>query len=365
MTPELIIDGSQGEGGGQIVRSSLALALVTGRPVAIENIRAGRDKPGLMRQHLTAVQAAAAVCGGTTNGAEIGSSALSFEPQPVRAGQHHFRVGTAGSATLVLQTILPALLIAEGRSTLVLEGGTHNPWAPPFDFLDKAFLPLVNRMGPRVVATLDRYGFYPAGGGRFTVTIEPCPRLTGFQLLERGPITSRRARAIVANLPAHIATREVRRILDKLTWDRSTCDVEQVASQGPGNIVCVEIGSEPVTEVFTSCGRAGTKAERVADEVVRQVRDYLSTEAPVGPFLADQLLLPLGISAWQARQDGRPGGGAFCTLPLTRHSTTHLDILRQFLDIEIEVVPSEDAKTCRVRVGACERSESSGDLAAN
>src|SRR6478752_4247267 len=146
MTTNLLINGAQGEGGGQIVRSSLALALVTGKSVTIENIRAGREKPGLMRQHLTAVQAAATVCGGVVKGAEIGSRSLIFEPRPVRAGEYQFSVGTAGSATLVLQTVLPALLIADGPSELVLEGGTHNQWAPPFDFLARVFLPLINRM---------------------------------------------------------------------------------------------------------------------------------------------------------------------------------------------------------------------------
>src|SRR5262245_64635982 len=163
MTPALHIDGSHGEGGGQIVRTSLALAVVTGRSVAIDNIRAGRKEPGLKRQHLAAGNAAGEICGGRVTGAAVGSRAVTLEPGPVRPGNYHFRVGTAGSATLVLQTVLPALLIADGPSTLVLEGGTHNPWAPPFDFLEKAFLPLVNRMGPHVEVELERHGFYPAG----------------------------------------------------------------------------------------------------------------------------------------------------------------------------------------------------------
>jgi len=348
MDEHLHIDGAQGEGGGQIVRSSLALALVTGRPVTIENIRAGREKPGLMRQHLTAVQAVEAVCGGVLKGAEIGSQSLTFEPQPVRAGKYQFSVGTAGSATLVLQTVLPALLIAEAPSELVLEGGTHNQWAPPFDFLQKSFLPLVNRMGPRVSVTLERHGFYPAGGGRFTVAIEPCASLTGFDLLERGPLLSRRACAFIANLPDHIADREVERILEKLTWDPSCGASDRVQAHGPGNVVFVEVASEHVTEVFTAFGRTGARAEKVADEVIEQVRNYITTDVPIGCYLADQIMLPLGISVWQAVKNRR--GSSFRTLPLTRHSTTHIEILRQFLDIDIRVERSDEGRTCKVSI---------------
>lgn len=350
MTTDILINGAQGEGGGQIVRSSLALALVTGKSVTIENIRAGREKPGLMRQHLTAVQAAAEVCGGAVKGAEIGSQSLRFESRPARAGSYQFSVGTAGSATLVLQTVLPALLIADGPSELVLEGGTHNQWAPPFDFLQKAFLPLINRMGPRVTATLERHGFYPAGGGRFTVAIEPCPKLTGFDLFERGPILSRRVTALVANLPPHIAEREVERILSKMTWEPSCGASDRVQAHGPGNVVFVEITSDHVTEVFTAFGRTGASAEKVADEVVRQARDYLMTDVPIGCYLADQILLPLGISVWQG--DGGRKGSSFRTLPLTRHSTTHIEILRQFLDVNIHFERSGEGNTCRVHIGS-------------
>ena len=170
----LTIDGSYGEGGGQVLRSSLAMSLVTGRPFVIENIRAGRKKPGLMRQHLTAVNAAVEVSHAEAAGAAIDSARLEFRPGQVTAGKYKFSVGTAGSATLVLQTVLPALLLADGESHLTLEGGTHNPFAPPLDFLTKAYLPLVNRMGPKVtVDPFYRPGFYPAGGGKFTVHVQP------------------------------------------------------------------------------------------------------------------------------------------------------------------------------------------------
>jgi RNA 3'-terminal phosphate cyclase (ATP) len=168
------IDGSFGEGGGQILRSSLSLSLVTGKPFRIENIRANREKPGVLRQHLTAVQAAAEVGSAEVEGASLGSKALTFVPGKIRSGEFRFAIGTAGSGTLVLQTILPALITAAGPSRIEIEGGTHNPAAPPFDFLQRSFIPLIERMGPKVKLELQRYGFYPAGGGRFVVEITPC-----------------------------------------------------------------------------------------------------------------------------------------------------------------------------------------------
>lgn len=215
------IDGSQGEGGGQVLRTSLALSLVTGRAFEITRIRAGRKRPGLGRQHLTAAQAAARVGAARADGLALGSQRLTFAPQTVNPGTYHFNVGTAGSATLVLQTVLPPLLLADGPSTLVLEGGTHNPHAPPFDFLQKAFLPLVGRMGPRVTVELSRRGFYPAGGGRFVAHIEPALKLTPIDLLECGTICQRRAIAIVESLPRHIAEREVEVLRTRLGLGRA------------------------------------------------------------------------------------------------------------------------------------------------
>ncbi len=338
------IDGSQGEGGGQIVRSSLALSLVTGKPVSIENIRAGRNKPGLMRQHLTALNAAIEISSATASGNAVGVRSLQFEPDEVRAGDYHFSVGTAGSATLVLQTVLPALLLAKSSSRLTLEGGTHNQWAPPFDFLQRAFLPVINRMGPRVSASLERHGFYPAGGGRFVVEIEPAQQLTGFDLLERGKDVSRRVTALISNLPRQIGEREVEKVLTRMNWHATNGHVQEVAAHGPGNVVFIEIESEHVTEVCTAFGRMGVKAEHVAREAMREAVNYLKSNVPVGTYLADQIMLPLGISAWQ-QNETKQRGGSFCTLPLSRHALTHIEILKHFLDISIEVVKTEEGHT--------------------
>ncbi len=293
----LIIDGSFGEGGGQILRSSLALSICTGQAFRIEKIRAGRQKPGLMRQHLTAVKAAAAVCGATVEGDAIGSLTLSFTPGVVQPGDYTFSVGTAGSTTLVLQTVLPALLTAQRPSNLTLEGGTHNPFAPPFDFLARAFLPLVNRMGPRVTAVLERPGFYPAGGGRFHVEVEPAARLTGFDLLQRGDIKAQQARAVLANLPAHIGDRELKVVADRLGWPQDCLSIERAdASVGPGNLLMLTVESEYVTEVFTGFGERNRSAQAVAEQAVQQCRRYLTSGVPVGEYLTDQLLLPLALA---------------------------------------------------------------------
>lgn len=349
---EVWIDGSLGEGGGQIVRSSLALSLVTGKPVTITNIRAGREKPGLMRQHLTAVQAATAVGEAQVSGAEIGSRELRFQPTTIRPGSYSFSVGTAGSTTLVLQTVLPALLIADGPSEVILEGGTHNQWAPPFHFLERTFLPLINRMGPRVAVALERYGFHPVGGGRVVVAIEPSSVLRGFDLLERGSIRSRSVCAIVANLPLHIGNREVEEVVRKMSWQADEARVEEVLAQGPGNILAVEIECEHLTESFTAFGRVGVSAKGVADEVVRLVRSYVASGVPVGLSLADQIMLPLGISAWQADGLVETRGGAFVTMPLTRHSTTQVEILRRFLGVAITIAPLADSRGVTVRLSS-------------
>ncbi len=321
------IDGSFGEGGGQILRTSLALSLVTGKPFSIHNIRAGRKKPGLMRQHLTAVNAAAEIGQAAIEGNRIGSQAFTFKPDMIKSGNYHFAIGSAGSCTLVFQTILPALLIAGEPSEIILEGGTHNPFAPPFDFLEKAFLPVISRMGPKVDAVLEKPGFYPAGGGRFKVSINPAG-LKKIELLERGDIIHKAARASVANLPVKIANRELKIIREMLEWGREQLNAVNVEnSQGPGNILTIEIESENITEVFTGFGEKGVSAETVAKRAVKSVQEYLAANIPVGRHLSDQLLIPMALS----------GGGKFRTLSPTKHTTTNAEIIKKFIDVDIAI----------------------------
>ena len=326
--PLLTIDGSLGEGGGQILRSSLALSLVTSTPFRMMNIRARRERPGLLRQHLTAVNAAAEVGRAELRGAAPRSRELTFRPGAVEPGDYHFSVGTAGSAILVLQTVLPALLIAGGPSSVRLEGGTHNPHAPSFDFLDRSFLPLLRRTGHRVHAVLDRFGFYPAGGGRVEVHVEPSADLAPVELLERGKVRRRLARALVAHLDRSIGERELKVVQKKMSWGSKDLRVEEVTdSNGPGNVLSREVECEHVTGVFTGFGKLGVPAERVAAGAVRELRRYLASDVPVGKHLADQLLLPLALA----------GGGRFRTLEPSSHTTTNIEVLRMFLDLDVQL----------------------------
>ncbi len=327
------IDGSFGEGGGQILRTSLGLSLATGKPFRIENIRAGRERPGLLRQHLTAVLAAAEVGGAEVEGATLGSTAVTFSPGKVRAGDYRFAVGTAGSGTLVFQTILPALLTADAPSHITIEGGTHNSAAPPFDFLERSFLPLIERMGPKIRLQFERYGFYPAGGGRFCAEIEPALSLAPLHIGERGEIVSRRIIAVVANLPGHIALREIETASSMLNWNRDCGKVDQTRnSPGPGNVVMVEIGSTEVTEIFSAFGQIGVSAEKVASIAAKDAREYLVSRAAAGEHLTDQLLLPLALA----------GAGSFTAEKINMHARTNMAVITEFLPVRFEVQPEAD-----------------------
>lgn len=324
-----IIDGSLGEGGGQILRTSLALAAVTGEPFRIEGIRAGRKKPGLLRQHLVCVEAAVAISGGTARGAELGSLALEFTPGVVKPGRYSFSIGTAGSASLVLQTVLPPLLRASGPSEVTVEGGTHNSMAPTADFLQTCFLPLVNRLGPRVQVKLERHGFYPAGGGCVTLAIEP-GAMAPFDLLTRQPITRTRAVAVVSNLPAAIAQRELRTVQTEFGLERDDLEVREVRTPGPGNVLWIECVTAEVTEMFTSFGEKQVRSEEVAKRAISEAKEWIAANVPVGSHLADQWVLMLALA----------GGGSFRTGAPSEHLRTNLAVIREFLPVSISLEES-------------------------
>ncbi|HEX4997143.1 MAG TPA: RNA 3'-terminal phosphate cyclase [Terriglobia bacterium] len=332
------INGADGEGGGQILRTALSLSLATGAPFRIENIRAGRKNPGLLRQHLTAVEAAVRIGDAEVEGATLSSPALTFAPKTVRAGEYRFAVGTAGSGSLVFQTILPALLRAPGPSHVVIEGGTHNSAAPPFDFLQRTFLPLVRRMGAKVSLRLERYGFYPAGGGRFVAEIEPVAGLQPLELGLRGEILARRMTAIVANLPARIAMREIEVVSSMMRLTEEGRILQTRDSPGPGNAVLIEVESADVTEIFTAFGRRGAPAEKVAEEAVAEAREYLVSRAVAGEHLTDQLLLPLALA----------GGGSFTATKISRHAQTNQEVIAKFLPVQFDIRRAEDHSLVRV-----------------
>ena len=332
----LCIDGAQGEGGGQVLRTSLTLAAVTGKPIRVENIRAGRKKPGLLRQHLTAVRAVAEVCSGVVEGAEMGSSSLTFRPGAPRHGRYHFAVGTAGSACLVCQTVLPVLLRCQGASELQFEGGTHNPQAPPYDFLDYVYFPLLRRMGATLRAELHRSGFYPAGGGSFHMTLAAPQELTRIELMEREANPRLEAWALSSRLPRHIATRELSIVREQLDVPKRFCRPRAVESPGPGNVVCILVNND-TPELVTAFGAVGRRAEQVAQDAVDQARRYLESSAPVGEHLADQIVLLMALT-----------GGRFRTTSLSSHAQTNIQVVRAFLGenaVTVEEGPTKSTVT--------------------
>jgi RNA 3'-terminal phosphate cyclase (ATP) len=317
----IVIDGSEGEGGGQILRSALSLAVCTRQAFRIQRIRARREKPGLLRQHVTAVKAAAAISDARVDGCEVGSSTLTFEPRTLTPGEHSFNIGTAGSCTLVLQTVLFPLLTAAGSSSVRISGGTHNTAAPPFDFLARAFMPLVERMGARVELSLERYGFYPRGGGSIVAHVEPAARLTPVDIIERGARRRGYAEAYISAIPFHVAERELAVVARRLNWQPEQLKIRALPNDvGPGNVLGITLEHENVTEVFTGFGERGRTAESVAEHTVLQARDYLAHSAPVGPHLADQLLLPMALG----------GVRSFVTCAPTPHFMSNCNVIAAF-----------------------------------
>lgn len=326
------IDGSEGEGGGQVVRNACALSLVTGTPFRITNVRGKRSKPGLMRQHVTAVEAACGVGSATCEGLSVGSNEMLFTPGQVVPGEYRFAVGTAGSTGLVLQTVLMPLLLANAPSRLVLEGGTHNMLAPPFDFIARCYLPVINRMGPQVSARLVRHGFYPRGGGRIEVDIMPAP-LRPIDCIERGPLLGRSAQALVAALPLEIAQRELQTARRLLDWPADSFSAQRLPDdQGPGNILLLAAEHAHATEIVSGFGKMGVSAEHLAKAAAGRMAGYLQSAACIGPYLSDQLLLPFALA----------GGGRFTTVKPSQHSLTAAQIISRFLgrNCAFEQLPS-------------------------
>ena len=320
MTTSIEIDGSQGEGGGQILRTALTLSVLTGRSLHVRRIRAGRAKPGLMRQHLTCVKAAAQISAADVSGAEIGSTEIRFAPNTIAAGSHHFAIGTAGSTMLVLQTVLPILLCADAPSRLTLEGGTHNAMAPTADFIEHGFLPVLARMGARVRMQVERPGFFPAGGGRVVVQIEP-GTLSPIRLVDRGSAVGIRAQAAVAGIPMHVALRELTTVADRFQLRREHLqEIDLGRHAGPGNALTLMAHFDSITEVVTALGERRLSAEQVAAGACDALEQYLSSAAVVGEHLSDQLLLPMILA----------GGGEFLINQPSSHLRSNAEVIAAF-----------------------------------
>lgn len=328
----IVIDGSKGEGGGQILRSSLALSMCTQTPIRIDNIRAGRKKPGLSRQHLICVQASQAVCEATVMGAEIGSQSITFDPGNIRSGEYRFAIGTAGSTSLVFQTILPALLMAKTESTIHLTGGTHNMWAPSYDFVKHSFLTTLRLMNIHAQTDLKKYGFFPIGGGEWSAVIQPLSDAMSINLIERGDV---QISAVVtqAQLASSIADRELTQVQKSLGLDDSALHVNEVTAACPGNLLSVRLKhKDDSAEVIDSIGQKGVSAERVAKHAIKETQRYLNSKAVVGEYLCDQLLLPMVLG----------NGGRFTTLKPSLHTLTNIEVIKQFVDCTITVTELAD-----------------------
>jgi RNA 3'-terminal phosphate cyclase (ATP) len=330
----ITIDGSVGEGGGQILRTSLALAMVTGQRLLITRIRAQRPRPGLMRQHLTCVQAAAAVCSAQVEGATLGAQSVRFTPGPVRAGDYTFNVGTAGSCTLVLQTILPALMLADTPSRVRLGGGTHNPLAPPYHFLARAFAPLLRRLGVGIDLELRRHGFYPAGGGEVAATITPATGgLTPVDVMARGGAVDAYAECLAPGLRRSVAARELETLGLALGWSGAQLRALEVPhEEGPGNALMATLVHDHLSEVFTRCGAKGISSEAVAQMLAAEVRAFQARPGALGPCLADQWMLPLALAV--ARTEKTAG---FTCTEVTEHARTNIGVIERFLPVRFTV----------------------------
>ena len=332
----LEIDGSMGEGGGQVLRTSLAVSLLTGVAIRIVKVRQGRPKPGLARQHLTALRAAQAVGRARVEGDFVGSRQVTFDPGSVEGGEYVFDVETAGSSTLVFQTVLlPLLLRAKRPSTLVFRGGTHNPMAPPFHFLQQVFVPHLRSLGAKVELHFKNYGLYPRGGGEFHARIEPCAGLSALELLERGPLLAHEGHFIVAGLDVRIAEREAQAYAS--FWEHTRVQAEHAGATGPGNVAMASLLFDRGSELITLFGARGISAEQVASNLATEAQAFIDSAVPVGEHLADQLLLPMLFGA----------GGSFRTCPLSRHSRTQIELLHQLTGKTIEVEQARaTAKVC-------------------
>jgi RNA 3'-terminal phosphate cyclase (ATP) len=323
----LFLDGSYGEGGGQILRTALSLAALSGTPVRIERLRAGRPQPGLRPQHLTAVQALAQVAQAEVTGAHLGSQELTFRPGALRGGRYHFDVaaktGSAGSVTLIAQALLPPLLKAGAPATVILKGGTHVPWSPPAHYLKYVFLPALAAMGAEVEMTLERWGWYPKGGGEVRLDIRPARSLNRVEWRTSAANSGFRALSASARLPEHVARRQAARLQSRL-GPAVPVEIVRVESRDPGSLV----GLWGPRAGFSALGARGKPAEQVADEAVDAFLTFQESGAALDRHLADQILIYLALAG---------GPSTLTTEALTSHLTTNAWVIEQFWGPTFEV----------------------------
>lgn len=313
-----------------MLRTALSLAMITGQPFRMTNIRGKRSRPGLMRQHLSCVKAACEISDGTADGAEIGSTELVFRAGKVRGGSYQFAIGSSGSAMLLFQTLLPALWSADEPTELRLEGGTHNPMGPPFEFIERIFLPALAQIGPEVSVRLGCTGFAPAGGGVVEATIQPCKALSSFDLVERPEEGTTRIRVLYRYLEMAIAGRMLDAALELLPTKDAVVENRE---PGPGPGICCLVESEHgrAREMASVFGEKGVTAETLGRNVAKMMQNYLGSGVPVGRHLADQLLLPMALA----------GGGRFVTMKPDNHVPTNMWVIGKFLPVRFSIEETE------------------------
>lgn len=328
--PSIQIDGSFGEGGGQILRTALALSCLTGKPFEIHRIRANRQKPGLRPQHLQCVMAARQIAGAQVTGAEVGSSHVTFEPGPTRPAEYRFDIGTAGSTSLVLQTVFLPLAFAGGPSTVAITGGTHVPFSPCFHYLQRQWLPHLQKAGFSLALHMKRAGYYPEGGGHILAEIGPVTEALPLRLEGRGMLTRVEALSAASNLPRHIADRQAARANNRMVKQKLPfhTDVADLPAHGKGTMLFLLAQFQEAQAGYFALGAIGKRAEKVADEACEELAAFLKTEAAVDRFLGDQLLLPLAVA---------PGESRLAVERVTQHLLTNAEVIRMFLPTEIHV----------------------------
>ena len=342
------IDGSYGEGGGQILRSSLSLAALTGKSLHIDHIRASRDQPGLRPQHLTAVNAIAKITQAEVMGASLNALSLTLHPGRIQPGSYRFAIPTAGALTLVLQTLALPLSFADGTSRVSLSGGTHVRWSPNFHYLEQQWLPNMLRLGFRLETDLNTAGFFPRGGGEVSFKTLPIKSLQALQCTQRGPLVRIRGLSGVANLEDEIATRQKHQALRRLypVCRDSKLKTLHLPSPGKGTFILIKASFEGCgSACFTALGAPGKPAEQVADEAVDQLLAFLETDGCLDHYLADQLLLPLSLI---------DGASAFRTNRITNHLLTNAHVIQQFLPVSI-VIEGEKGAPGLIRVTGISR----------
>jgi RNA 3'-terminal phosphate cyclase (ATP) len=326
MKKVITIDGRYGEGGGQILRTALTLSALFSVPLRMHHIRGNRKRPGLRQQHLTAVQALQRITGAEVSGAAISAAELVFEPGAVRGGHYSFHIGTAGSTTLVLQTIIPVLLFAKTPSQVHLTGGTHVPWSPSFHYLQAIFVPALRTMGVSVSLEIEKWGWYPKGGGAVLCSIDTTQGLCSIYRTDRGRLDHLHILSAVSNLPLSIAERQRDRALERVRHLGlpPSLRIEEAPSHGQGTVLFLAACFEGSRAGFASLGRRGKRAEAVADDACDELFRFLGSSGVVDKHLADQLVLYMALAK---------GRSTMITEGVTEHLKTNVWVIEQFAPV--------------------------------